>query len=137
MRRGFAALMLAAVAGTCLGCSDEFFFSPQFVVSGSVPFTAPDIYAQWWRDTEACSGRTADFGRIKWFVVPEASAFEFRGGSYSGYWWETHDVVLAGRMIDQASVVRHEMLHDLLGTGTHPPEYFGGRCAGLVEWTNS
>jgi hypothetical protein len=34
--------------------------------------------------------------------------------------------------VDNAAIVRHEMLHDLLGRGDHPAEYFQRRCAAVV-----
>jgi hypothetical protein len=131
--RSLVSLMLAAIAVTGVGCSDPFTFTPQSEVRQSVPFDAPEYYAQWWRDTEACSGLTGDMSRIRWYVVPNSSSFDYRGASYAGYWWETHDIVLAGRAVDQQGVVRHEMLHDLLATGDHPDEYFKVKCAGVVN----
>ena len=134
MRRTLIPVLIAALGGMAAGCSDRpTIFSPEGVIAGAVSFTAPDVYAQWWRDTEACSGRTGDYTRVQWYVVPHSSWFEFRGGQYNGYWWETHDIVLAEHWIDQPGVVRHEMLHDLLNTGEHPAEYFQNRCAAVVQ----
>ena len=43
-----------------------------------------------------------------------------------------HVAVLAGEQVGNGMVVRHEMLHELLGRGDHPAAYFQVRCAGLV-----
>ena len=61
------------------------------------------------RYSETCSGRTGDYKRVQWYVVPNATSFHFHGTNYNGYWWETHDIVLAEHWMDQAAVVRHEI----------------------------
>ena len=133
MRRVLISVLFAAMVGAAAGCSDHIIFSPSAVVAGSVPFTAPEIYADWWRETEVCSGRTGDLDRIHWYVVPNTISFDFRGTSYNGYWWDTHDIVLGSVWLDRPEVVRHEMLHDLLNSGEHPAEFFKERCGALVQ----
>jgi hypothetical protein len=34
--------------------------------------------------------------------------------------------------VEQGALVRHEMLHDLLGRGDHPAEFFQRRCGAVV-----
>jgi hypothetical protein len=90
-------------------------------------------YADWWRATEACAGIDADMSRVTWFVVPGRTSFMYGTGQYDGYWWNgVHWILLAGDKVDNAAIVRHEMLHDLLGRGDHPAEYFQRRCATVV-----
>jgi hypothetical protein len=68
--------------------------------AGSVQFTPPSVYREWWTLTEQCSGRQASFDAI------------------SG--------IAAG------DLVRHEMLHAILGGGGHPRDMFVRRCGGVV-----
>ena len=43
------------------------------------------------------------------------------------------ELALAGEKVNNPPSVRHEMLHELLGRGDHPAEYFQRRCATIVE----
>ena len=95
--------------------------------------TPPAAYADWWRATEDCAGLHGDLSRITWFVVPGRTSFTYGAAQYDGYWWNgVHWILLAGEKVENPLVVRHEMLHELLGRGDHPAEYFQGRCAALV-----
>ena len=114
-----------------MGCRES--FSPDRVVAGAVTIDPPSEYLRWWLDTERCSGITGAFGRIQWYVVPDAPYFTYRGERYDGYWWETHDIVLAGEYLSDSGTVRHEMLHDLLNSGEHPVQYFLDRCGDVVR----
>jgi hypothetical protein len=97
---------------------------------------------RWWTLTEARAGRSGDFAAYEWYVVP--------GNSFSNPYWgevdaytdvDAHRVVLSAASQDNGGIVRHEMLHALLGreyavrdlAGMHPPAYFQGRCAGVVS----
>jgi hypothetical protein len=61
---------------------------------------------------EACSSKTGDFDLVRWF---EASALVVQGESVLGIWEPMHDITVLNTLKDEASIVRHEMLHDLLG----------------------
>ena len=90
-------------------------------------------YAEWWQATENCAGRHSDMSRISWFTIPNHTSFLYGNSRYDGYWWDgVHWILLAGERVNDGMIVRHEMLHELLGRGDHPPEYFQGRCADLV-----
>ena len=115
-----------------LACADVHLFSPEFV-AGAEPFEPPPFYVDLWRDVELCSGRRGDMRRVTWYRVPWAVSFEYKASEYNDFWWADHTVVLAGFRTDQADLVRHEMLHDLLGTGNHPSFYFEGRCGHLLD----
>lgn len=99
------------------------------------PFNPPAVYTRWWAMTEACSGRTGDLAAIHWYQVP--GAWEIRlhdGREAAGYEEPSSDrIVLAGDQVNAGPVVRHEMLHALLGQPGHPEAQFRGACAGLVE----
>jgi hypothetical protein len=96
----------------------------------------PAIFAEWWHEVERCSGVTGDVGRIAWYVVPcEAGETGFRceatpDGLCAGEWRAPHLIKLAGPnrifpegYVDDAFTVKHEMLHDLLGTADHPTAF--------------
>jgi len=80
--------------------------------------------------TEACSGRQGDFSAIHWFVVPNATTFEVRGEQYSGYWFGDNSIVIASRQLLSGQLVRHEMLHALIGPG-HSRAFLDA-CGGVV-----
>lgn len=130
MHRSFRRVaVLLVVPLFALACDDGGISAPLVLPSGVIPFEAPAVYAQWWADVEACSGRTGDMERVNWFVVPNSKWFTIRGVAYDGYWFEYHhEIVLPSANVKDSLVVRHEMLHDLLNDGEHPREYFVERC---------
>ena len=117
-----------------LGCR-EAPLAPAFpeLPAGAESLTPPASYANWWRDTEQCAGMSGDMSRITWFVVPGRTSFVYQDGKYDGYWWNgVHWIILAGDKVSDSLIVRHEMLHELLGRGDHPPAYFQQKCAAVV-----
>lgn len=100
-------------------------------VHDAVRFDPPAEYAAWWREVEGCSGRTADFGAVDWFVVPGVF-FEMDGRPYDGYWFKPFRIVLARERADDPILVRHEILHALLQRAGHGEE-FQRSCRGLVD----
>lgn len=130
LSRAVAALAVIVLAG---GCREGLIVAPPDLPSSAEAFTAPDEYASWWQATEACAGLMGEMSRVHWFLVPSSQSFYYRGTLYDGYWWDDyHWITLASAKIDDGGIVRHEMLHDLLGRGDHPPAYFQGRCATVV-----
>jgi hypothetical protein len=127
----------AVLAATLAACGD-FPLAPGPIVRPELPAGTESLmplatYADWWRSTENCAGRRGDMSRISWFVVPNHTSFVYANAQYNGYWWNgVHWILLAGEKVTNASIVRHEMLHELLGRGDHPPEFFQVRCAALV-----
>lgn len=132
-RRASVSAIVAATGLVILGaCSDRFMPAP--LPSGAVPFGAPSIYRDWWAQVESCSGHSAAFSRVQWFVVPGTDAFVAGGQRDYGLWIEHYRYIVLGEgRIGDSLTVRHEMLHDLSGRLDHPPEYFRHRCAGLVR----
>jgi hypothetical protein len=121
-------LALAALSA-CDGPSPT---EPPFPLA-AVPMDMPPHYAIWWQLTEACSGLSADLSQIHWYEIPGVTTFTVRGEAYNGYWWrEGNRIVIAGGSVDDGSLVRHEMLHDLIGRDGHPRSYFLDRCGGVV-----
>jgi hypothetical protein len=118
MRRSARLLSLFLAAGLT-GCG--------FDIAGEEPMQPPAVYREWWSKTEACSGLTGDFDRVEWLVVPGHS-FSCASGRCAGHWQSSHQIYIAGDWTMNELVVRHEMLHDLLGRSGHPNPPFGQGC---------
>ncbi len=91
----------------------------------------PPQYALWWRLTERCAFRSVDLRQISWYVVPAADDLG-QAGIQGEYFPVSRRIVLAGRHVEAAMLVRHEMLHAILGTSGHPAEIFQRDCGGVV-----
>jgi hypothetical protein len=127
------ALVLATAIGACRDLPLEPSAAPPELPPGSEALTPLATYADWWRATEECAGRPGDMTRVSWFVVPNRASFLYGDAKYDGYWWDrVHWILLAGEKVSNGMLVRHEMLHEILGRGDHPPAYFQGRCATVV-----
>lgn len=95
-------------------------------------FDPPSVFARWWSMTEACSGHSGDLRVVQWYRVP-GMGFLHEGQEVSGFWGSRPNrIVLADEVIDEGSVVRHEMLHALLQKTGHPRSQFLGACASVV-----
>jgi hypothetical protein len=98
---------------------------------GAVEMAAPAIYREWSDRTEACSGLNRSFSSVKWYVVPGVESFQTEKGPKVGLWLSkagTDRIVIAGEYRNSEMVVRHELLHHLLGQEGHPDGYFVTRC---------
>jgi hypothetical protein len=112
-------LPLLLLAGVLLGCG--------FDIAGEEPMRPPAVYREWWTKTEACSGLSGNFDRIEWSVVP-GNSFSCASGRCAGHWQSEHQIYIASDWTQNELVVRHEMLHDLLGRPGHPNPPFGHGC---------
>lgn len=127
-----AILALLAAAAVTLGCRDV--VVPPLPV-GSEQFAPPPAYRMWWQMVESCSARTAPFESVSWYVIPGATQLSATQPDLQGEWFSSGDrIVLAGEFQLAGPLVRHEMLHALLGAhaSRHPRDEFLGRCAGVV-----
>jgi hypothetical protein len=101
-----------------LGCLDS------FAPAGAEPFTPPAVYRVWWQEVEHCAGLWGDFDRVEWYEVPGSS---YRCPAYEGWcdgWWRAPNLIyMAAQRLDDRRLAEHEMLHDLLGRGDHPPVF--------------
>ncbi len=98
-----------------------------FEPSGGQAAAPPAVFREWWAATEACSGLSRPFERIDWYVVPGES-FACPSGTCAGRWQASGEIFIAEAYWHHEMVVRHEMLHALIGRPGHPPEYFEQKC---------
>jgi hypothetical protein len=130
LRDRVAALLLAVSA--CTSPTE-----PQFPGDALALDVQPQ-FVLWWRMTEACSGRRGDLSAIRWYVQPGVEALHIPGdaGDYGAYWWASGNrILLTERAVTDGWLVRHEMLHALLGRAGHPRGEFVDRCGGIVTCT--
>lgn len=100
---------------------------------GAVSLAPPPVYAVWFSRTEECSGLRGEMGSIEFFFVPGATGFSTSGDELTrvGRWIKVGDrnqIIFAGAFSDHEMVVRHEMLHAILGKAGHPSDLFEERC---------
>jgi hypothetical protein len=121
---------IALIAFAAVGCE-----APA-APAGGVALTPPAVFSHWWQEVEQCSGATGAIDRISWYVVPctaDEAGFECdvtADGLCAGEWRSPHVIALAGPnrffpdgYADDEWTVKHEMLHDLLGTPEHPAAF--------------
>ena len=110
------------------GCLDP--FAPPL---GTARIEPPGLYGEYWSAVEQCSGLRGEFGRIRWYAVPTAPfTCPTATGFCYGFWRKPHDIFV--ERTAPFLVVGHEMLHDLLQRGDHPPVF---RACGLIRDTTA
>ena len=105
--------------------------SQEALPSLAVRIDAPAHFRTWFNQTEACSGLSATFEAVEWYVVPGVDTFEADGAPRVGMWQRVDgksQIVIAGNYLDHEMVVSHEILHHILSREGHPSEMFVQRC---------
>jgi hypothetical protein len=106
---------------------------------GAIRLETQPQFGLWWRMTQACSGLGGDLGAVDWYVQPEVETLRIPGdedGQFGGYWWAIGNrVLLTEKAVTDGWLVRHEMLHALVGRAGHSRELFVDRCGGIVTCT--
>jgi hypothetical protein len=127
-------MLVAALIGSVL-TSCEVPTAP--LPEGAVPYAPyPPQMSFWWQQVEECSGLRGDLSQVRFYIVPNASTFQWQGQEVIGLWIQRGNrIVLASEYAFRANNVRHEMLHALTRIAGHPTEYFVDRCGGLVDYT--
>jgi hypothetical protein len=89
-----------------------------------------DLYRDWWAKTEACSGRHGDMSRVTFYAVDAPSGAISLGKEVAHGWWvrSGNRIYLPADALGEEWLVRHEMLHALMQTGSHPDEVFVKSC---------
>lgn len=97
----------------------------------------PAVYRLWWQVVEGCSGVSGDFQAVHFYQDPGESIVHTNGDSANGYWFRDGNRIVVGQFrIYDGALVRHEMLHALIGRSAgegHPAEYFVQKCGGIVH----
>ncbi len=122
------ALFLPVLVLASFGCTTE---PDTALPSGAKAFVPSASYAGWWSKTEQCAEKNADYQRIEWYVVPGATTFQTPEGEKVGLRIQRGSeiqIVIAEAYVTHEMVVRHEMLHAILGQPGHPSLYFVDRC---------
>ena len=105
---GFRHLLVAWATVCACGACDPYLLS----IEGKQLSKPLAIYAEWWVATEQCSRMTGQMERITWFTADDISTGDVLG---RGLWRPPHEIVIARGYEEDETIVRHEMLHDLLG----------------------
>lgn len=127
MRSLLFSVALCAATVTCSGL-----FEPDFP-HNAVLTPPPPQYRVWWEVVESCSRRTAPFDAVRWYRVPVGEGLTVRGESAAGAWFvQENSIAIGDGWRASGSLVRHEILHAILQTGSHPEKYFRDACGDEV-----
>lgn len=100
-----------------------------------------ELYTEWWRKTEECSGRTGDMSRVRFYAVDAPNGAIGLNGTIAHGWWvrQGNRIYLPANGLGEEWLVRHEMLHALLQRGSHPTRKFVQAChlASIEVWRDS
>lgn len=114
------------------GCSATTEPSSPSIPAGAVAFSPSPAFRDWWLATESCAGLSGSFSSVEWFVIPGVETFDPGTGTQVVGMWSRGAggtrITLAGAWQGSEFVVRHEMLHALIGQSGHPALYFEIRC---------
>jgi len=121
------ALLTAATA--CTGLLDT---EPPLPPDAAL--TSPlEEYAAWYAQVEECAGVGGDFGAVRWFEVPAERWWDPYWEQYAiGTWRAPHDIYISFAHLSNESVVKHEMVHDLLQGGAAEDPRFE-ECSGIAH----
>ncbi len=125
-------LLLTAVL---VSCSDT--LVPLPLPPGSQRFVPESVFRAWWAQMEACSGKSAPFDRVTWYVVPGEEPFHVPNHAQPvlGYWDPADNRIVLLQYLPErrAPTVRHEALHAITRTLGHPDEYFVLKCGAVID----
>lgn len=89
-----------------------------------------ELYQEWWRKTEQCSGLSGNMETVTFYAVDSPSGAISLGREVAHGWWirEGNRIYLPANALGEEWLVRHEMLHALLQRGSHPAKQFVNAC---------
>lgn len=91
--------------------------------SDLLPTDPPDLYREWYRQAERCSGLTGDFDQVTWLIGGEPHP-EGEDRIAAGQWIRPRTIWISRPYRDVQWVVMHEVLHELRQRGGHPANPF-------------
>jgi hypothetical protein len=105
-----------------------------WAVSMETSIVPPAVYRTWFAEVADCvagevDSREGRYERIEWYTATDIYHEEATTHAV-GLWVAPHKVVIRSDHLDRAFVVKHEIVHDLLGTGGHGSDRFRA-CAGV------
>lgn len=96
-----------------VGCGSP---TAPFVPTGSQQYEAPEVYAAWWAEVEADLGADGDMAGVRWYEVAGGMFYHpSHGKVIGGMWSQDRSIYIAEGLTRNRGLVKHEMLHDLLG----------------------
>ncbi len=100
-----------------------------------------ELYSEWWRKTEECSGRAGDMSKVTFYAVDAPNGAIGLNKTLAHGWWvrQGNRIYLPANALGEEWLVRHEMLHALLQRGSHPTNKFVEAChlASAEVWRDS
>jgi hypothetical protein len=139
MRRWFTGVMLWSSVAAC--AVPKAAGAPLAPIERAWEVPTLELYSEWWRKTEACSGRTGDMSQVTFYAVDAPSGAIGLSGTVAHGWWvrQGNRIYLPANALGEEWLVRHEMLHALLQRGSHPSKKFVEAChlASIDAWRDS
>ena len=139
MRRVITGLLLFSSASAC--ALPKAAGAPLAPVERAWEVPTLELYSEWWRKTEECSGRTADMSQVTFFAVDAPNGAIGLNGTMAHGWWvrQGNRIYLPANALGEEWLVRQEMLHALLQRGSHPAKQFVDSChlASIEVWRDS
>ena len=122
-------ILLLALSGFMVGCELPWQVEDEYELA-----SVPDDYLVWFMEVSTCMGRPgqgtpARFSRIQWHAGTDILN-PSEGRRAWGLWTEPHKITIREDKLLQEHVVKHEIVHDLLGRGSHDGPHFVD-CAGI------
>jgi hypothetical protein len=139
MRRLIAGMLLLSSLTAC--AAPKVAGAPLAPIERAWEVPTLELYTEWWRKTEECSGRKGEMREVKFFAVDAPTGAIGLNGTVAHGWWvrQGNRIYLPANALGEEWLVRHEMLHALLQRGSHPNEQFVGAChvASVEVWRDS
>ena len=139
MRRFIAGMLLLSSVTSC--AVPKVAGAPLAPVERAWEVPTLELYTEWWRKTEECSGRKADMGRVTFYAVDAPTGAIGLNSTVAHGWWvrQGNRIYLPANALGEEWLVRHEMLHALIQRGSHPTEKFVAAChlASVRTWRDS
>lgn len=103
-----------------------------FEPTGRQPFDPPASYRVMWDSVSACTGVPHyNFERLHFYVVPGVWNFPTPHEQHAAGYTQGQDITIAEYYLYNPIVVKHEMIHALIGRGDHPYIPFVMPCAAM------